>query len=487
MEALSPILVSLIDFLKDAKEDSIQFMNIINYKIGYATDIAHNLLFIFVTDLTDEDANIDEQLEIMKYEFFSRFEHIIDQNVDYTHFTSFDDITDEIFKELRPKIALIGFSGVGKTTITRLIRAEDIPMRHVPTITGDVATIKIGHVNLYIWDFAGQEKYSFVWNKFVKGADAVILILDSTEKNVKESKFFIELVKKEEPHAKLAIVANKQDLPDALPPERIEELLGVKTTGLIAIDTDSRENMLYIIVDTLKIRSLVAPFVAPLLQRDDLIAEAEAAIMAGNIAIAASKFEQISQLSDILEEPEMSVHFKSQADVLRVRLQEMTQMAQIPVREPIDKQKIEKHRERQEERKKDKKGKKEEKKKKKEEEEEEFRIPVPKIEVGLERIVQPKTDVESLLSKFDEKVQASIERSTEPITTPTQASTEQAMPAQVPSSPVDEIDYKINLLISQYSKGEVDDKFFQTELNRLQIEKSNLQQKSLRERLKSPP
>jgi len=375
LEALSPILVSLIDFLKDAREDTIQFMNIINYKIGYATDIANDLLFIFITDLTDEDQNIEEQLEIIKYEFFSRYETYLSQQVDYTFFTGFDEIVDEIFKELRPKIALIGFSGVGKTTITKLIRAEDIPMRHVPTITGDVATIKIGHVNLYLWDFAGQEKYSFVWNKFVKGADAVVLILDSTNKNVKESKFFLELVKKEEPHAKIAVVANKQDLPDALPPEEIEQILRVKTHGLIAIDPESREKMLYIIVDTLKIRSLVAPFVAPLLQRDNLVAEAEAAIMSGNIALAAEKFDQIAQLSQILEEPELATHFTTQAVLLRSKLQEMQKMTNIPEKEKIDQEKIEKLEAKEEitekkKEKKDKKSKKEEKKLLKKEEEE---------------------------------------------------------------------------------------------------------------------
>ena len=153
IEALSPILISLIDFLKDAKENTIEFMNIINFKIAYATDIEHNLLFIFITDLTDDNLNITQQLEIIRDEFFSRYESIIDLPQDVSVFNSFDDVADEVFKELRPKIALVGFSGVGKTTITRLIRAEDIPMRHIPTITGDVATIKLGHVNLYLWDF----------------------------------------------------------------------------------------------------------------------------------------------------------------------------------------------------------------------------------------------------------------------------------------------------------------------------------------------
>ncbi|MHA1380150.1 MAG: ADP-ribosylation factor-like protein [Candidatus Helarchaeota archaeon] len=335
IQALSPILVSLIDFLKDAKDNSLEFMNIINFKIAYATEIDHNLLFIFITDLTDDNENIGQQLEIIRDEFFSRYESIIDLNQDPSAFESFNDVADEVFKELRPKIALVGFSGVGKTTITRLIRAEDIPMRHVPTITGDVATIKLGHINLYLWDFAGQEKYSFVWNKFIKGADSVILILDSTPKNVRESKFFIELIRKEEPHARIAIVANKQDLPDAMSAEEIENYLNYKTYPMIAIDPDNRETMLNIIADTVRVRSLIQPFIKPLLERDKLISEAEAAIMAGNIQLAAEKFELIAQLCLQLEEEDLMQHFSAQAQFLRGKLAELQRGALLPEKPQI--------------------------------------------------------------------------------------------------------------------------------------------------------
>lgn len=334
IQALSPILVSLIDFLKDAKENTLEFMNIINFKIAYATEIEHGLLFIFITDLTDDNENIEQQLEILRDEFFSRYESIVELNQDPATYESFNEVADEIFKELRPKIALVGFSGVGKTTITRLIRAEDIPMRHVPTITGDVATIKLGHINLYLWDFAGQEKYSFVWNKFIKGADSVILILDSSPKNVRESKFFIELIRKEEPHAKIAIVANKQDLPEAMSGDEIENYLGYKTYPMIAIDPDNRETMLNIIADTVRVRSLIQPFIKPLLERDKLISEAEAAIMAGNIQLAAEKFEAIAQLCLQLEEEDLMQHFSTQAKFLRAKLAELQRGALIPEVKP---------------------------------------------------------------------------------------------------------------------------------------------------------
>ena len=114
-------------------------------------------------------------------------------------FAIFDPTVEVIHKNLRPKMSLVGFSGVGKTTITRLIMAEEIPMEHIPTITGDIATIKIGKLHFHLWDFAGQEQFSFLWQNFIKGSDAVLLITDSTLENCEKSKYFVELIKKEAP------------------------------------------------------------------------------------------------------------------------------------------------------------------------------------------------------------------------------------------------------------------------------------------------
>ncbi len=510
LEALSPILVSLIDFLKDAKEDTIEFMNIINFKIGYATAIDHNLLFIFITDLTDENTNIEEQLDIMKVEFFSRYENILNDNEDYSVYASFDEVSDEIFKELRPKIALIGFSGVGKTTITRLIRAEDIPMRHVPTITGDVATIKIGHINLYLWDFAGQEKYSFVWNKFIKGADAVILILDSTSKNVKESKFFIELIRKEEPHAKISIVANKQDLPDALPADEIEKELGYKTTGLIAIDPASREKMLYVIADCVKVRSLIAPFIEPLLQRDKLIAEAEAAIISGNIQLAAEKFDQIAELSGLLEEPEMYEHFKSQADVLKLKLAELKKAIsptsiekkeiteQISIPKPFEEEKpnqmdeieeIEKKKKEEKEKLREEKRREEEEKKQKEkaekpEEKEVEKVTEKKEEEKLkkEEDRKKKEEEEKLKKEEDKKKKEEEEKLKKEEIKPEVAPIIEEKPKKTPEmekmeKDIENLNYKINLLITQYSNKELEEVVFNRVLAKLENQKKELEEK----------
>jgi small GTP-binding protein len=336
-EALSPIINSLIDFISAEKrdEDIIDFMNIVNYRLAYFYSVKFEILIIFITDLTDKQDDIKANLNTFYSGFVQSYTEYLQQGIiDPESYADTKYICDEIFKELRPKIALIGFSGVGKTTITKLIRAEDIPMKHVPTITGDVAAIKVGDLPMFCWDFAGQEQFSFIWSRFVKGSDAIILVVDSTKQNLRESKFFVDLIKKEAPKTRVAIVANKQDLPGALSPEDIANNLGYRTYPLIAIDPQQRSVMVNIIAEVVEVTSGTTALIQPMLERDRLMEEAESAIMQGNILKASETYKRIGDLSSQLGEDSLSEYFYGQSKVLAQQLQSVAQ--KMMEKKPID-------------------------------------------------------------------------------------------------------------------------------------------------------
>ena len=211
-------------------------------------------------------------------------------------FDVLNSIIDGTHRNLRPKISLVGFSGVGKTTITQLIKAEEIPLEHIPTINGDVATIKIGKLTFPLWDFAGQEQFSLLWNRFIKGSDAVLLITNSTLENIEKSKFFLEFIKEEAPYAHSAIIGNKQDLPNALSVENIERITGVKTYSMVAIKPGNREKMMQIIADILDMSAEVSPLLKPIIERDLLMNNAQTALLNGDFEQAGSYFEKIADL-----------------------------------------------------------------------------------------------------------------------------------------------------------------------------------------------
>jgi len=258
-EALDLLVEDIINETLMRNESKIDFHDYYKFRVSYITEKQTNLIFLFVTSLTDKFENIKKELVKCKDEFLNLFEDILQHRFDAKTFEVFDPTIDSIHRNLRPKISLVGFSGVGKTTITKLIKADEIPMQHIPTITGDIATIRIGKLHFHLWDFAGQEQFSYLWNNFIKGSDAVLIITDSTLENVEKSKYFLELIKDQAPNAQSAVIGNKQDLKSAMNPVQIEKVLGLKAYSMIALEPQNRDKMIQIIADVLEMSAEVSP------------------------------------------------------------------------------------------------------------------------------------------------------------------------------------------------------------------------------------
>jgi small GTP-binding protein len=143
------------------------------------------------------------------------------------------------------KLTLAGYGAVGKTTIFKLLKGVAAPAAYFPTIGANVdrEDILIRHSRIRVWDLAGQEQYHRTWPIFLRNSKLVLLVTDSSRTNVERSKNLINLVKTIEPKAVLIGIANKQDLPNRLSPQEIESILGVKSYGLVAIDTAYREKI----------------------------------------------------------------------------------------------------------------------------------------------------------------------------------------------------------------------------------------------------
>ena len=315
------------DLLKDAfgkVVNKVEYHDYYKYRLSYLTEKDQDLLFLFVTGLTDNFDNIKKELIKCKKEFLNLFEDILQHKFDAKTFEVFDPTIDSIHRNLRPKISLVGFSGVGKTTITRLIKAEEIPMQHIPTITGDIATIKIGKLHFHLWDFAGQEQFSYLWNNFIKGSDAVLLITDSSLENVEKSKFFLELIKEQAPQAHTAVIGNKQDLENAMKPDQIEKILGLKAYSMIAKEPENRDKMIQIIADILEMSAEVSPLLKPLLQRDMYTEEATKALENAEFEKAATIFEKISDLCIDLGDDSLSKEFYDKAQKIKSMLEKVT-------------------------------------------------------------------------------------------------------------------------------------------------------------------
>ena len=222
------------------------------YRVTIISGKSKGLTFVFVTDLSNNEKTLIKHLEEFKLKTLT---HLNRLNKDEISLSDIDEFLPEIevlHQIYAPKISIVGYSGVGKTTISCLIQGMDIPEQHIPTITGIVDNIKEGESKFQLWDFAGQERYQYLWEKFLKGSDCVIIVLDSTLKNCEKSIYFRNLVKKEAPFANMCVIANKQDLSESMNLFEIAEIMkGVNVYSMVANEYVNRDMMISVIARTI--------------------------------------------------------------------------------------------------------------------------------------------------------------------------------------------------------------------------------------------
>jgi small GTP-binding protein len=124
-------------------------------------------------------------------------------------------------------ILILGLDASGKTTILNRLKFGD-NMVTVPTIGFNCEHIKFGNLSFIGWDIGGQDKIRKFWHNYFENADAVVFVVDSSDRNR------FPAVRKEltslTEHTYLKgcaflVFANKQDLPNAARTSEIEETL----------------------------------------------------------------------------------------------------------------------------------------------------------------------------------------------------------------------------------------------------------------------
>ncbi len=209
---------------------------------------------VLCAESVDDDDTLREKIERVTYEF----RRVIEYEVEFEEFMELVDS----YVTMTLKVSIIGYGGVGKTTLVTLLNAGVPPTSYVPTIAIDIQKIegaRIGTYEITTWDFAGQERFRKLWELYFRGSRIILLVTDSTLENVLNSKDILDLIRRKEIAAQILAIANKQDLPGALSPALVQRILGVKSYGMVAIDPTNREKALEIIKEALKMSAPEKP------------------------------------------------------------------------------------------------------------------------------------------------------------------------------------------------------------------------------------
>ena len=255
---LDRFIKELITFISNIDQsERISCVNLERIKFVYC--VFKDIISVLCTDQNEDEKYLNDKLGKVKEEYIKIFKSPPKRDTKKTKpktqknpQKAFEKKVDKILLPYL-KMVIIGDSGVGKSSLLKLIMDEKTSSSYVPTVGADVKEFNtmVKNMKLIFWDFSGQPRFRKLWKSFLEGTDIAIIVTDSTSENLEETKMIFQLIKDEKPELEFILIANKQDLPEAIPPKTIEKYMGIKAHGLVAIDPNYRKKILKIIKKTI--------------------------------------------------------------------------------------------------------------------------------------------------------------------------------------------------------------------------------------------
>mmetsp|Transcript_12702 Transcript_12702/g.43316 ORF Transcript_12702/g.43316 Transcript_12702/m.43316 type:complete len:186 (+) Transcript_12702:169-726(+) len=142
----------------------------------------------------------------------------------------FSRVFQALFGSKEVRILILGLDNAGKTTILYKLQNEtdDEEIMTIPTIGFNVEAIEYKNLTLTVWDIGGQDKIRPLWRHYYSDTQGVIFVVDSNDRDrvaMAKDELHGLLDQFELRDATVLIYANKQDLPNALPPARLVQEL----------------------------------------------------------------------------------------------------------------------------------------------------------------------------------------------------------------------------------------------------------------------
>jgi len=135
----------------------------------------------------------------------------------------------KLFGNKEMRVLMLGLDSAGKTTILYKLKLGQ-NVSTIPTVGFNVETVTYKKVKFNVWDVGGQDKIRPLWRHYFAGTQALIFVVDSSDRErIEEAR--TELMRiisdREMKDAVLLVFANKSDLPKAMDADEVTEKLGL--------------------------------------------------------------------------------------------------------------------------------------------------------------------------------------------------------------------------------------------------------------------
>eukprot|EP01106_Pelomyxa_sp_JSP_P009811 TRINITY_DN2663_c0_g1_i1.p1 TRINITY_DN2663_c0_g1~~TRINITY_DN2663_c0_g1_i1.p1 ORF type:complete len:182 (-),score=67.51 TRINITY_DN2663_c0_g1_i1:29-574(-) len=128
------------------------------------------------------------------------------------------------------RILMVGLDAAGKTTVLYKLKLGEV-VTTIPTIGFNVETVEYKNVSFSVWDLGGQGKIRPLWQQhYLQHTQGVIFVVDSSDRErVGEASEELHRMLGEDElrEAAVLVLANKQDLPQAMPVAEVTAKLGL--------------------------------------------------------------------------------------------------------------------------------------------------------------------------------------------------------------------------------------------------------------------